>query len=153
MSFNIYVYPTVIFESNFSPVRPSYRSAFPFSSTSNLPSLFGFTFLKISWISFSSAPSNTGVETNVPGLAPSDALDFPLKSCQPSFAAQPRCVSKIWPRFILLGTPKGDNNISTGVPSSKNGISSTGLIFEITPLLPWRPESLSPTWIFLCIAT
>ena len=31
MSFNIYVYPTVIFESNFSPVRPSYKSAFPFS--------------------------------------------------------------------------------------------------------------------------
>ena len=34
--------------------------------------------------------------------------------------------------------------MSTGVPSAMNGMSSTGTIFEITPLLPWRPAILSP---------
>ena len=39
--------------------------------------------------------------------------------------------------------------ISTGVPSGKNGISSSGKILEITPLFPCRPAILSPTDIFL----
>ncbi len=34
--------------------------------------------------------------------------------------------------------------ISTGVPSSRKGISSTGTTFETTPLFPWRPAILSP---------
>ena len=34
--------------------------------------------------------------------------------------------------------------MSTGVPSAMYGMSSTGTIFEITPLLPWRPAILSP---------
>ena len=38
--------------------------------------------------------------------------------------------------FIREGTPNGLSIISTGVPSGKNGISSTGKILEITPLLP-----------------
>ena len=34
--------------------------------------------------------------------------------------------------------------MSTGVPSSRYGMSSTGTMVEITPLLPWRPAILSP---------
>ena len=37
--------------------------------------------------------------------------------------------------------------ICTGVPSAKNGMSSSGRILAITPLLPWRPAILSPTEI------
>ena len=37
--------------------------------------------------------------------------------------------------------------MSTGVPSARYGMSSTGRILEITPLLPWRPASLSPSLI------
>ena len=55
--------------------------------------------------------------------------------------------------FIRLGTPKGDRITSTGVPSSMNGMSSSGTIFEITPLLPWRPASLSPSEILRFFAT
>ena len=51
------------------------------------------------------------------------------------------------------GTPKGERIISIGVPSAMYGISSSGKTVEITPLLPWRPESLSPTEIFLIWAT
>src|SRR5258708_162002 len=60
------------------------------------------------------------------------------------FAAQPRCVSRIGPTFMREGTPSGLRTMSTGVPSAMNGMSSTGTIFEITPLLPWRPAILSP---------
>ena len=42
------------------------------------------------------------------------------------------------------GTPSGLSTTSTGVPSAMCGMSSTGTIFEITPLLPWRPAILSP---------
>lgn len=34
------------------------------------------------------------------------------------------------------GTPNGLRQISSGVPSSRNGISSCGSILETTPLLP-----------------
>ena len=34
--------------------------------------------------------------------------------------------------------------MSTGVPSAMYGMSSTGTIFDTTPLLPWRPAILSP---------
>jgi len=37
--------------------------------------------------------------------------------------------------------------MSTGVPSDMKGMSSSGRIFEMTPLLPWRPASLSPSEI------
>ena len=43
--------------------------------------------------------------------------------------------------------------MSTGVPSERNGMSSTGRIFEMTPLLPWRPASLSPSEILRFWAT
>ena len=59
-------------------------------------------------------------------------------------AAQPRWVSKICPTFIRDGTPNGFSTISTGVPSSRYGISSIGTMREITPLFPWRPAILSP---------
>ena len=55
--------------------------------------------------------------------------------------------------FIRLGTPSGLRITSTGVPSSRNGMSSSGTIFEITPLLPWRPASLSPSAILRLLAT
>ena len=42
------------------------------------------------------------------------------------------------PRLQLIReiTPSGESTMSTGVPSAKNGISSSGKITEITPLLP-----------------
>ena len=80
-----------------------------------------------------SAPENTGVL----------ALN-PKRS-----AALPKCVSNIWPRFILEGTPIGFRIMSTGVPSGKQGISSWGNIFEITPLFPCLPANLSPSVTFL----
>ena len=43
------------------------------------------------------------------------------------------------------GTPSGFSTISTGVPSGRYGMSSSGRIRAITPLLPWRPAILSPT--------
>src|SRR5271157_901017 len=46
--------------------------------------------------------------------------------------------------FIRPGTPNGFKIKSTGVPSSRKGISSTGTTLETTPLLPWRPAILSP---------
>ena len=59
----------------------------------------------------------------------------------------------IWPMFIRLGTPSGLRITSTGVPSSRWGMSASGTIFEITPLLPWRPASLSPSAILRFLAT
>ncbi len=38
--------------------------------------------------------------------------------------------------FMRLGTPSGFKITSTEVPSSRNGMSSSGTILEITPLLP-----------------
>ena len=55
--------------------------------------------------------------------------------------------------FIRLGTPSGFRITSTGRPSSRNGMSSSGTIFAITPLLPWRPASLSPSAILRFFAT
>ncbi len=46
--------------------------------------------------------------------------------------------------FMRDGTPSGFSTMSTGVPSAMNGMSSTGTIVEITPLLPCRPAILSP---------
>ncbi len=46
--------------------------------------------------------------------------------------------------FMREGTPSGFSTMSTGVPSAANGMSSTGTIVEMTPLLPWRPAILSP---------
>ena len=43
--------------------------------------------------------------------------------------------------------------MSTGVPSARKGMSSSGSTFEMTPLLPWRPASLSPTEILRFWAT
>jgi hypothetical protein len=40
-------------------------------------------------------------------------------------AAQPRCVSRICPTFMRDGTPSGLSMISTGVPSGRNGMSSS----------------------------
>ena len=55
--------------------------------------------------------------------------------------------------FMRLGTPSGLRMMSTGRPSGRNGMSSSGTIFEMTPLLPWRPASLSPSAILRFFAT
>ncbi len=91
----------------------------------------------ISLISDSEAPSKTGVEKYSPS----------------ALAAQPRWVSRIWPTFIREGTPSGLSTISTGVPSGRYGMSSSGRIRAMTPLLPWRPAILSPTDSLRFIAT
>ena len=70
-----------------------------------------------------------------------------------ALAAQPRCVSNICPRFILEGTPRGFRTISTGVPSGMKGISSSGRILAIVPLLPCLPVSLSPTLALRFVVT
>ena len=55
--------------------------------------------------------------------------------------------------FIRDGTPSGLSTMSTGLPSGRNGMSSTGRILAMTPLLPWRPAILSPTLILRFCAT
>src|SRR4030095_10348579 len=88
-------------------------------------------------ISFSLAPSKTGVA-----------------KCSPrTRAAQPRCVSRICPTFMREGTPRGFKTISTGVPSGRYGMSSSGRMRAMTPLLPWRPAILSPADRLRFIAT
>jgi hypothetical protein len=57
------------------------------------------------------------------------------------------------PTFMRLGTPSGFSTMSTGVPSARNGMSSSGRILLITPLLPWRPAILSPTETRRLVAT
>ena len=74
-------------------------------------------------------PSNTGVAIFIPNTR----------------QAQPRWVSSTWPTFMREGTPSGFSTMSTGVPSARNGMSSSGTILATTPLLPWRPAILSPT--------
>ena len=66
-----------------------------------------------------------------------------------SLAAIPKCISRTCPIFIRDGTPCGLSIMSIVLPSGKYGISSSGNTRDITPLLPWRPAILSPTWIFL----
>src|SRR6188474_2095229 len=56
---------------------------------------------------------------------------------------QPRWVSRIWPTFIRLGTPSGLSTMSTGRPSGRNGMSSSGTMRATMPLLPCRPGILS----------
>ena len=43
--------------------------------------------------------------------------------------------------------------MSTGVPSGRYGMSSSGMIFATTPLLPCRPAILSPTESLRFLAT
>ncbi len=105
--------------------------------------------------SSSRQPSKTGV-AKLTGPA-TDSISSPqptrsnhsglVSKCQPLAAAQPRWVSRTCPTFMRDGTPSGFSTMSTGVPSSRNGMSSSGRILEMTPLLPWRPASLSPSEI------
>ena len=57
------------------------------------------------------------------------------------------------PTFMRDGTPSGLSTMSTGVPSSRYGMSSSGRMRETTPLLPWRPAILSPTASLRLMAT
>src|SRR4030095_1232267 len=84
------------------------------------------------------------------------SLDQPVSLAQPGrvsndqpwAATQPRCVSNTWPMFIRLGTPSGLRMTSIGVPSARKGMSSSGRILEMTPLLPWRAGRLLPVPVF-----
>ena len=137
--------PTVVRWLNGSPVRPSYSWILPPAgisasssrgcghwplSSSSLRRLRTYSLASrtAAWISVSVHPSKTGVTAWKP------------RTC----AAQPRCVSRIWPTFMRLGTPSGLSRTSTGVPSSMKGMSSSGTMRAMTPLLPWRPAILSP---------
>jgi len=68
-------------------------------------------------------------------------------------AAQPSWASMSCPKFMRARTERKEMMISTGVPSGRVGISATGTTLLMTPLLPWRPATLSPTVIFLSWAT
>jgi hypothetical protein len=99
------------------------------------------------------APELLGEATGVGAAAVPFPLPLPFSPKTPRAAAHPRCVSRIWPMFMRDGTPSGFRTTSTGVPSSRNGMSDSGTIFEMTPLLPWRPASLSPSAILRFLAT
>ncbi len=120
--------------TNISPVSPAFWTA---SMSSARWRAYSLASSMQRWISSSLAPSKTGVTAWKPRTA----------------AAQPRWVSRIWPTFIRLGTPSGLSTMSTGVPSSRNGMSSSGTIRAMTPLLPWRPAILSPTLVRRLVAT
>ena len=62
-------------------------------------------------------------------------------------APQPRCVSRICPTFMRLGTPSGLSTMSTGRAVLRGtACPPRAGCGEMTPLLPWRPAILSPTW-------
>ena len=64
---------------------------------------------------------------------------------QPCLASQPEVeLEDLAEVHAARARRAGSGSTSTGVPSSMNGMSSTGRIFAMTPLLPWRPASLSP---------
>ena len=108
----IYMTPTAILSSYGSPVIPSVNKY--------LPSIDVFASFMIFAKSSFDTPSNTGVAN----LQPNER------------AAIPKCTSNTCPMFIREGTPNGFNIMSIGVPSCIYGISSTGRILEMTPLLP-----------------
>ena len=109
----------------------------PFSAVSFQASLIIQARPSSASISASVAPSKTGVIALKPN----------------SRAAHPSSASKTWPRFIRPGMPSGFKIMSTGVPSSMKGISSTGSTIETQPLLPCRPAILSPAVILRRCAT
>ncbi len=95
------------------------------------------------------------VRSNLVSLCSSMAiLDKTVLIWRPNpAAAHPKWVSRICPTFIREGRPRGFKITSTGVPSSRWGMSSTGTIRDTTPLFPWRPAILSPGWSLRFIAT
>ena len=70
--------------------------------------------------SASFAPWNTGVSARNPRI----------------WAHHPRWVSRICPTFMRLGTPSGLSTMSTASPSGRYGMSSSGTIRAMIPLLP-----------------
>jgi DNA-directed RNA polymerase subunit beta len=91
----------------------------------------------------------SGLAQRRPDLLLASPVEHRRRNPEPSWlAAHPRWVSSTCPRFIRDGTPIGLRMMSTGVPSGRYGMSSSGRIREMTPLLPWRPAILSPSEIF-----
>ena len=55
---------------------------------------------------------------------------------------------------MRLGTPsRVEDDVADGRAVLQNGMSCSSMIFEMTPLLPWRPASLSPSEILRFLAT
>ena len=92
--------------------RPSLRYVFPYLGS---PALSVYLH-----ISSRVAPSKIGVLNFSPSSSP----------------AHPSTVSYICPRFIREGTPRGLSTMSTGVPSSRNGMSSSLTTLATIPLFP-----------------
>ncbi|MNS84897.1 hypothetical protein D3C72_1187410 [compost metagenome] len=175
----MYMIPTVTGFVNGSPVRPSNRVDLPdvgtcalvkrpFTSVSRAPSKTGvptwipfFILVTICFNEASSAPSSLeeiSVSPKISFISLRAFSAFHLSRCAPTClprlcAAQPKCTSRICPMFIREGTPRGFRTMSTGEPSARYGMSSTGSTLDTTPLLPWRPANLSPTCILRLIAT
>ena|GEM_PF-2876474 len=70
-----------------------------------------------------------------------------------AFAMTHNCASNSCPIFIREITHNGFKHISTGSPSSVNGISSSGTTIATIPLFPCFPANLSQISIFLVVAT
>ena len=129
----------------------------------------------VATMSFFMAPSNTGVATGTPArrlpassgnplrrparrsspinrlrvcaaihaaVAPGPCRTFADLTTQPAMLAEMGFENR---PTMRLGTPSGFKTTSTGVPSARYGISSIGVMREITPLLPWR-RHLVPGW-------
>ena len=180
-SLSMYMTPTVTFWSNGSPVRPSKSTIWPERGSVRLVEQRVDLVLpravehRRGHVDAPPEPLAEGddllvgepVDELAEGLcrrrsssAPSSAarrvhfssMNFWSRSPTP-LAAQPRCVSRICPMFMRLGTPSGLRTMSTGRPSSRYGMSSSGRTRLTTPLLPWRPAILSPTASLRLMAT
>src|SRR5713101_2818591 len=149
------MYPTVTGSSKRSPVIPSYNEVLP---DSGRPALFSKAFISCSRepsntgepvntprvrVSATAASSSSGTSAiSCSRVVPLNSAfssrrmlssrEFSTNSCliflPSSWPAQPRWVSRIWPTFMRLGTPSGLSTISTGVPSGRYGMSSSGRI-------------------------
>src|SRR5262249_31293642 len=81
---------------------------------------------------------NTGVATGCGLSAAIGLCESPLEpdsssAKTPCAAAHPRCVSRVWPMFIRLGTPSGLSTTSNGRASSREGMCSSGAVIAVPP--------------------
>ncbi len=140
----MYMYPTEIGSGNGSPERPSNSLALPVGEHHALAvAVRDGVVQQARELVLARTVEDRGGDVGAGGdLVGTDRLEAlrPLVreagDVQPRLASQPRWISRTCPGFIRDGTPSGLRMMSTGVPSSRNGMSSIGRIFEMTPLLP-----------------
>ena len=70
-----------------------------------------------------------------------------------SLARLPSIASYICPGFTREGTDAGLSIASTWLPLASTGISESGRIKPIVPLLPCKPEILSPCFALSSVVT